>query len=51
MDKMTKMAAIKEMAKEEKSEKYTEVEPHMAKCPKCGHEFMMGEDEEYEDEE
>jgi len=51
MDKTMKMEAIKAMAKGDGKE----VEAHMAKCPKCGHEWMMGEedyeeDEEYEDE-
>lgn len=46
MDKAIKMDAIKEMAKGD----VTEVEAHMAKCPKCGHEWMMSEDEYEEDE-
>lgn len=46
MNKDMKMAAIKEMA--EGSGEY--MEPHMAVCPNCGHEFMMGE-EGYEEQE
>lgn len=45
--KQAKMDAIKEMAKGD----VKEVEAHKAKCPKCGYEWMMGEEEEYEEEE
>lgn len=49
--KHVKMDAIKEMAKGE----VKEVEAHKAKCPRCGYEWMMGEEDyeedEYEDEE
>jgi len=45
---MMKMEAIKKMAKGESKE----VAAHMAECPKCGHKWMMGDEEsEYEDEE
>lgn len=45
MNKQAKKDAIKEMAKGD----VKEVEAHKAKCPKCGHEWMMGEDDESED--
>lgn len=46
MDKSVKLKAIKEMAKGD----VEEVEAHVAKCPNCGHEWVMGE-EDYEEEE
>jgi uncharacterized Zn ribbon protein len=46
--------AIEIMAgKQKNSDEGMETSEHMAVCPKCGHEFMMGEeseDEESEDE-
>ena len=55
MNKQIKKDAIAELAKgKEKpaSKEYDkEVEAHKAKCPKCGHEWMMGEEDEYEEDE
>ena len=50
MDKKAKMEAIEKMA----SEPSKKIPPHKVECPKCGHKWTMGEeeeDEEYEDEE
>ena len=46
MNKQAKKDAIKEMAKGD----VKEVEAHKAKCPKCGHEWTMGEDDYKKDE-
>jgi len=52
MDKKPNMIAIEIMAgKPKKGEKSSKVEPHMATCPNCGHEFMMGEEESSDKEE
>ena len=50
--KKPKMIAIEIMAGKSDDKGYDKegMEPHMATCPKCGHEFMMGEDD-YEEEE
>jgi hypothetical protein len=47
-----KMDALKEMSKEDSKKEYEEIPAHEVKCPKCGHKWTMGEDEEeeYEDE-
>ncbi len=44
MDKSIKFDAIKEMAKGDAGES----DAHMATCPRCGYEWMMGEEDEYE---
>lgn len=46
MDKKMKLEALNRLV-EESDDK---MEAHKAKCPKCGYEWMMGEDE-YEDDE
>ena len=46
MDKKAKAAALEKMAKEPAKK----IPPHEVKCPKCGNEWTMGEDE-YEEEE
>lgn len=52
MKNNSKLVAIKIMAGEKPKEAYDEkTEAHMAKCPKCGHEWMMGEDSEDDSEE
>ena len=47
-----KMDALKEMSNEDSEKEYEEIPAHEVKCPKCGHKWTMGEDEEeeYEDE-
>lgn len=52
--KKPNMIAIEIMAGKTKDNSYSKegMEPHMATCPKCGHEFSMGEmPEEAEEEE
>lgn len=46
MDKKAKAAALERMA----GEPAKEIPAHKAECPKCGHKWTMGEDEEYEEE-
>lgn len=48
LSKKARKDAIEQLAKEGYSEK---IEPHEAKCPKCGYEWTMGEEEYEEDEE
>lgn len=45
--KAAKSEALKRMAEKDD---YEEIPPHEVKCPNCGHEWTMGE-EEYEEEE
>jgi hypothetical protein len=45
MDDNAKLAALEEMAGKQP------MKPHMAECPKCGHRWVMGEEDEYEDDE
>jgi uncharacterized Zn ribbon protein len=47
VDKKAKAAALAKMAKEDS---YKEIPPHEVKCPNCGHEWTMGEEEEYEED-
>ena len=47
LSKKARKDAIEQLAKEGYSE---EIEPHEAKCPKCGHEWVMGEEDYEEDE-
>lgn len=47
MSKQAKLHALEKMAKEP----VKNIPPHEVECPKCGHEWTMGEEEYEEDEE
>lgn len=49
MDKPTKLLAIKIMATPKNDKTSPEPDTHMAKCPKCGYEWEMS-DEDYAEE-
>lgn len=49
--KAAMMDALDRMAGDRKPKEYGEIPPHEVKCPNCGYEWTMGEEEYEEDEE